>query len=196
MLVDFARSIVDTARAWVDESQLVMPGYRDRIVTIFHDRGEGGLNLSMPHSVVSSLSARGDAAAAKLADRFAGPEPGRAPAAGWDNHRWIRFRTATGGLEEWLTAFRDGYRHEGGAAPSYRRLAGPEADADLPSYRLSDSRRQVVDRRTGDLLALAAEWETDPAGAFTDGAPLPRPMLRLVPYDDPTPGPPQEPPRP
>ena len=76
MLVDFGRSIVDTARAWVDESQLVMPGYRDRIVTIFHDRGEGGLNLSMPRRVVTGLAARGDAAAAKLADRFAGPEPG------------------------------------------------------------------------------------------------------------------------
>ena len=38
---------METARTWVDEAQLAMPGYRDRIVTVLHDDTEGGLNLNM-----------------------------------------------------------------------------------------------------------------------------------------------------
>ena len=87
--------------------QLIMPGYRDRVVTVYQDGNEGGLNLSMPKDVVRRLSDRGRFAARRIKDRFAGPAPG-VPAAGWDNHRWIRFRAATAGLSEWLAGFERG----------------------------------------------------------------------------------------
>ena len=38
----------NTARVWVDEAPLTMPGYRDRVVTVYQDGDEGGLNLAMP----------------------------------------------------------------------------------------------------------------------------------------------------
>lgn len=183
-LAGFGRSIVDTARSWVDESQLVMPGYRDRIVTIFHDRAEGGLNLTMPEEVVSRLALRGDAAAAKLVDRFAGAQPGVTAAAGWDNHRWIRFRTATCGLEEWLSDFSDAYSDPAGPGVPYPALAGTEADAPLPSYTVSAKTRAVLNDRTRGLVDLAAAWGAEPPHVFTDGAPTPRPTLRLVPGSD------------
>ena len=46
-LMQFFSSIVATARTWVDEAQLSVPGYRDRVVTVFHDHTEGGMNLNM-----------------------------------------------------------------------------------------------------------------------------------------------------
>jgi hypothetical protein len=76
-----------------------MPGYRARVVTIYQATDEGGLNLSMDEEVVRRLSKRGRYAARRLVGRFAGDNPGVEPAAGWDNHRWIRFRAATAGAQ-------------------------------------------------------------------------------------------------
>ena len=55
-LISFGLSLVQTARTWVDESSLVMPGYRDRVVTVYQGGDEGGLNLSMSQDVVGRLS--------------------------------------------------------------------------------------------------------------------------------------------
>ncbi|MGH8827353.1 MAG: hypothetical protein ACRDVZ_07075, partial [Jiangellaceae bacterium] len=171
----FGRSILDTARSWVDQSQLVMPGYRDRVVTIYHDKAEGGINLSMSEQTVGRLVDRGRGGATKLVDSFVRGD-------GWDNHRWLRFRTATAGLDTWLAGFRHGYDAPGGA---YSDLAGigangNGADGPLPSYPMTKGRRATVNLRTAALLTLAAEWRTAPEDAFTHGSPSPRPALRLV----------------
>ena len=182
-LAGFGRSIIETARCWVDESQLVMPGYRDRIVTIFHDDKEGGMNLAMPRDVVTKLAERGRGGASRLVERFAGVQPGVVPASGWENQRWIRFRTATAGLHRWLAGFRDGYEHRSPGETPYAELAGPGATAPLPSYVLTGHRREVVNQHTGQLLALVAQWENPPVDGFTHRAPSPGPQLRLTPGD-------------
>ncbi|MDT7630120.1 MAG: hypothetical protein QOI50_2050 [Pseudonocardiales bacterium] len=184
-LAAFGGAILDSARSWVDESLLGMPGYRDRVVTIYHDEAEGGLNLDMEPPVVASLSARGQAGAAKLVTRFAGPAPGVEPAPGWENQRWVRFRTATAGLSHWVGSFRGGYSADPPGATPYRDLAGPGAAAPLPSYGLTKGRRNAVNDRTGDLLGTAERWAGAHADAFTADAPAPTPVLRLVPSEKP-----------
>lgn len=179
--VDFFMLMFATARSWVDGEQLIMSGYRDRIVTIHHDDAEGGMNLNMAPEVVTDLALRGKYGAAKLVRVFAGDQPGVVPARGWDNHRWIRFRTATAGLDGWLDQFEDGYRAPGSGGTPYPDLAGPGADADLPSYRPTVGDRLLINERTGGLVAMAEEWNADQA--MTKGAPRPRPQLRLVPDD-------------
>lgn len=67
--------LVSTARERVDAAQLVLPGYRDRIITVQHDDFEGGMNLSMPEQVVHDLAERGRLGAVKLVDAFAGERP-------------------------------------------------------------------------------------------------------------------------
>lgn len=104
-LLQFGTSIVATARTWVDEAQLTMPGYRDRVVTIFQGPAEGGINLNMAGSAVQALGARGAGGADKLVARFAGDRPGVTTGAGWENHRWVPFRTSTAGLSDWLETF-------------------------------------------------------------------------------------------
>jgi hypothetical protein len=176
----FLFEIVDTARGWVDAAQLVLPGYRDRVVTIFHDDKEGGMNLAMPKRTVDDLAARGGAAATTLVDTFAGADPGGTPAWGWDNNRWIRFRTATAGLKVWLDGFSACYGADASGATPYEDLAGPNAAGSLPSYKVQGSARDTVNAETGDLLRLATSWQD---GAMLNAAPNPRPRLRLVPDD-------------
>ena len=101
-LKQFGSTIIDTARTWVDEGQQFVPGYRDRIVTVFHDGQEGGMNLNMQQEVVTGLSERGRGAADRLVEVFAGDQPGVVPAWGWDNHRWLRFRTAMAAFSDTL----------------------------------------------------------------------------------------------
>lgn len=172
-LLAFGMALVDTARGWVDEASLVMPGYRDRVVTVYQDSdaGEGGLNLAMPEAVVHRLSVRGRFAAEKLVDRF-GPRGG-----GWDNHRWIRFRTATAGLSDWFAGFERGYA---AATPPFydELLAGAQPQ---PSYPLTDARLAAASRRTAGLRTEIATWAAAPVDAFTDDRPKPPPELRLVP---------------
>ncbi len=187
-LKQFFASIIDTARTWVDEAQLSMPGYRDRIVTVFHDDSEGGMNLNMEEETVLALSQRGAGAATRLVDRFAGDQPGVRPSPGWDNHRWLRFRTATAAFSETLVSFKGGYEELPAGTTPYSTWVGVdaqgvEASAELPSYPLTIERRHAVNRRTEGLLETAAEWQTEPADAFTTGAPEPRPTMRLVPSD-------------
>ena len=183
LLVTFFSSIIDTARTWVDEAQLSMPGYRDRIVTVYTSAEEGGMNLNMPQETVLHLSDRGQGAATRLVRRFAGDQPGRVPAEGWDNHRWLRFRTATAAFSETLQSFRNGFTQTLPGGTPYDTWVGDHAETDLPSYPLTKGRREAVNHRTDGLLATAEEWLQDPADAFTQGAPQPRPTMRLVPAD-------------
>ncbi|MGA4507151.1 hypothetical protein ACQB6R_05485 [Propionibacteriaceae bacterium G1746] len=172
--VGFFLLMFHTARDWVDGEQLVMPGYRDRIVTVFNDATEGGMNLNMPAEVVQALSLRGKYGAQKLVDTFTGE--------GWTNHRWIRFRTSTAGLGVWLEKFRSGYADDTSGGVPYAQLAGPGASGPLPSYAPpSGAARAVVNDRTGALVGLAQDWAGD--DAMGAGAPTPRPQLRLVPGD-------------
>jgi predicted acylesterase/phospholipase RssA len=184
-LTGFGRAIVDTARVWVDEAQLVMPGFRDRVVTIFHDETEGGMNLSMPPDALKRLVDRGAAAAGKLVEQFAGPSPYQTTGKGWDNHRWIRFRTATSGLEAYLADFRGGYSYADPSPIQYASWAGPAANTPQPSYPVVGARGAVLNRRTKALLDIADDWAADPADVFARGAPSPRPVLKLTPGNGP-----------
>jgi hypothetical protein len=177
-LLAFGLSLVNTARVWVDEKQLTMPGYRDRIVTVYQDTDEGGLNLSMAEPVVRRLSKRGRYAARRMVGRFAGEKPGVEPAAGWDNHRWIRFRTATGGLSDWLAAFERGYPAPSVPTTPYDALLADGAQQ--PSYPVNGKRLDAVRERVERLRAEIGKWGSAPEDAFTERRPNPPPKLRLV----------------
>jgi hypothetical protein len=172
-LISFGWSLIQTSRTWVDEASLVMPGYRDRVVTVYTDRDEGGLNLSMPTEVVTRLSTRGRFAAQQLVERF-GPT-----GVGWNNHRWLRLRAATAALSEWFTGFEKGY-----AAPaptSYDAIL--TGHASQPSYPMTVRRLAAAHARITELRTQIDDWADPPADAFTKGRPNQPPALRLVPRD-------------
>lgn len=169
-LASFGVALVNTARTWVDQASLVMPGYRDRVVTVYQDeKTEGGLNLSMPPEVVQGLSQRGRYAGARLVRRFG-------PQGGWPNHRWIRFRTATAALSDWLEGFETGY-----AADTEFYDALLSGVRQQPSYEIGNTRLEAVQKRILGLREEIAAWSEPPADAFTRGRPMEPPVLRLVP---------------
>lgn len=173
-LLSFGWSLLQTARTWVDEASLVMPGYRDRVVTVYQGGDEGGLNLSMPAEVVDRLSVRGRFAAQRLVARF-GPTGD-----GWTNHRWLRFRSATAALSDWFAGFETGY-----AAPdpdSYEAILNGQAKQ--PSYPMTAGRRAAAQARITELRTQLRTWATPPDDAFTAGRPQQPPALRLVPNPD------------
>src|SRR6266511_819964 len=119
----FAQAIGRTMQNRVDEAQMRVPGYRDRIAHVSLSAKEGGLNLKMSGSVIERLTKRGLFVARRLVERFALP-PQSPAAQSCDSHRWTRYRAAVAALSEQLTRFDVGYKATADElnGPPYRTL--------------------------------------------------------------------------
>lgn len=103
-LLGFVFAIFTSAQVWHDEAYLRAPGFRDRMVEIWLDSTEGGLNLDMGSDLIRDLMKRGRDAGTALVDRFA-TSTAADDGLSWPDHRWTRLRTALEGLAEYLQAF-------------------------------------------------------------------------------------------
>jgi hypothetical protein len=142
----------------------------------------------MTDSIVTGLANRGGAAGAELVEKFTGAPRDehhrKMPEGwGWNNQRWIRFRTATAGLDAWLMKFDAKYK-AAAVSPTvpYDMLAGADAHSDLPSYSMPSADRPVVNDLTDRLIGLATSWSGDNP-LRTTNVPRPLPRLRLMPDD-------------
>lgn len=173
----FLGAIKNAMQNWVDNGQLPVPGYRDRVVHVSHDDTEGGLNLDMPPRVLEALSARGRAAGAELVRCYTTPPDGHRTTS-WENHRWVRLRSALGLLEGFVDELHDDW-----TAGEFGALLDDHREA--PSYRMTDKQQTLAADRMGELLALARRWreelEEDRNRSLLRGAPNPRPAYRIVP---------------
>jgi hypothetical protein len=165
-VVAFGRAILDTMQNWSDNNQSRMPGYRDRIIRVLHDKDEGGINLDMDPATIGRLSARGEAAA----DQFLRFDLAQ--------HRWTRYRSTMDVLDDTLVAFEDGYTTPVPGVPTYSEMID-----DPPESYSSDWTRPKATfarTRTEALVEVAEQWP-DPTPSFSDGAPRPGPILRVTP---------------
>ena len=125
-VVGLFAAIFNTMQNWRDTTLTPLPGYRDRIVTIFMSKDEGGLNLDMPADVLRRLRARGAAAGQLIAARFDQPSPNLpapdVPHMNWDNHRRERLLTTMGALTAYLTHFARGYKTPQPGDTSFERF--------------------------------------------------------------------------
>ncbi len=183
------RSMFHTLRQWTDQSRSGLPGYRDRIYHVDMADGEGGLNIAMPPEVVARLEAKGATAADALIGHFTRDMPNK-NGTGWDNHRWLRYRTTMAQLEEYLAHFANGMEETGPFIRSQHDLPAREQI----SYRF-DSDQQLTGARWSlrELQGLIADWRQrcstlgrichgyEDEVIFRDGAPRPRPELRSAP---------------
>lgn len=175
-LVAFASAMTDTWQGWVDNEALRLPGYRDRVVTIYTTPGEGGMNLNMGASTVDALAARGEKAADKLVAKFTGPF-GASPNTGFDNHRWIRMRSALASLSEWCDQFEQDFSADAqGSTFTYSELLAHGSKGQLPSY--SSGNMTAIRNLADDLQRIA---QTTNTAGILRGAPHPRARIRLVP---------------
>lgn len=178
-LFEFFGAIIDSMQNWMDNMQLAVPGYRDRVVHISLRESEGGLNLDMPEELIRDLGERGRHAGLKLAERF-GPGPADGELS-WDNHRWVRFRSTMAALEEMLSDIHAVYDSPQAGDRSYRDLvARAPGEAPTGYFWRNPAQRRFAVQAFHDLVRLAKAWKQEPL-TFVHGAPRPRPELRVRP---------------
>nr|WP_245672772.1 patatin-like phospholipase family protein [Aldersonia kunmingensis] len=177
--VSFVSAIVNTARGWVDGSALSMPGYRDRIVTVFHTKKQGGMNLEMPEAVIERLTNRGLAVGDLLTQRYAGKSPGLTKAPGWENQRWVRYRSAIAAAETWLESFQNAYATPPNAyQTAYDDWLDFESGVKPDEFKwLCKAEADAARARTDQLMRLANTW-FEGGFRFGESAPTPQPVLR------------------
>jgi predicted acylesterase/phospholipase RssA len=169
-LLKFLWAIFATAQDYRDNTQSVLPSYRERIVQVRLGSEEGGLNLTMDPRTIERVVAKGRLAGTTLRDDF-----------NFDHHRWVRLRVLMGRLEEELREMRwvmeEG--HFDFAALIAEQLASGQAGG---SVRFPYPRGQAwVDSALGRLEALTtllAAWESP---VFAPDSPQPEPVLRVTP---------------
>jgi predicted acylesterase/phospholipase RssA len=181
----FAQSVVRTMQNRVDEAQMRVPGYRDRVVHVSFTKDEGGMNLTMPPELIVALTARGRHAAAALVDRFANP-PAAPGDLSWDSHRWTRFRSALAALAELTTLFDEGYSTppEQAGDRTYAELSARTETEHPRAYQwLRRAQRQLGEDLVAEMNSAAQVQAAASPTTLEEGAPRPRPEVRLAPRD-------------
>jgi predicted acylesterase/phospholipase RssA len=171
-------SMFNAARNWVDNLQSMVPGYRDRLVHVFLDQHEGGLNLNMARDVVDALSGYGTLAGRKLIDRFleGTDDDGKPTAMTWDNHRWIRYRSTMALLETFLSDFAYSVEHPEPGDRNFFELISRESGVPPASYPLNEKQRGEAADATRSFVAAGQRDQS-----LAAGAPKPTPALRIRP---------------
>jgi predicted acylesterase/phospholipase RssA len=166
-VVDFVVAIVRTMQNWVDNSQITMPGYRDRVTELRTRADEGGLNLRMEEGTIRALADRGSDAALQF-ELF-----------DLSLHQWTRYRTVMSVLSDtldvmharWYDADGDeGYRE------LIRRFAGMPGD-----YQLAAQDAEADAKATALLMDVAEQWAAAGYPAMAPRVPEPKPVFRQMP---------------
>jgi hypothetical protein len=181
-LAQFGSAILTTMQNWVDNAQMRMPGYRDRIVTVYLDAHEGGMNLDMDAPRITDLANYGHEAAGLLLQRFDDGD-------GWANQRWVRCRSFMAMLERLFGHLDEVWDTDPGAGlPSYRAMLDDPA-VRPGGYPLTAGAQAWVRARADGLSGLAGAWPDPVAngtgapsrGRFGYRSPRPRPEWRAQP---------------
>jgi predicted acylesterase/phospholipase RssA len=161
-LFGFLGTIVRTMQNWSDNTQMRLPGYRDRVAHIYLSEQEGGMNLSMPRRRVERLTRRGRIAGQKV------------QTLDWDGHRWTRYRSAVAQLEERLDQMEEVY--SGG----FDRFLEAH-DSKKGRYQRPDAWKKYAMESTTALMDAVRSWRAHPKYRLGDKPPKPEPELRISP---------------
>lgn len=163
-LRSFGRTILGTMQNWVDNTQITIPGYSERIVTICQGQGQGGMNLKMPPTTITALAELGQQGGFLFNDFDL------------DRHKWTRYRVAMPGIDDILTTIKEGY--EQGNYCSWLPSYAPTP----PAFRFDQPGQVTADlSATDQLLALATTWARAGHPNIAGELPTPKPALRFMP---------------
>ncbi len=199
-LADFLRAIFATAQSFRDNAQAGLPSYRERIVQVFLEQTEGGLNLDMPEPVLQAVQRKGREAARLLLERYPNTDSTH-----FNEHRWVRLQVLMAELERHLMTMRglfegDDWKarlQESFDALFQEQLGMREQSGGEPWYRSKDEAWcQEAGRRLEALLTLVESWDTShqawqetytqkgrsrPQGFFAENPPRPEGILKVTP---------------
>ena len=172
-------SLLNAWQSWQDNSQMRLPGFRDRIAHINLGEGLGGLNLNMTKGDVQALINVGTTAGTLICEQFASTAAGTSEKAletRWEAQRRMRYRCAVAMLERVTTRM----SQVGG---QYELLVQNES-AIGDNRRCWSGREQILSAK--ELVeALCAQGErlartTAEESRLEHGSPTPKLMLRVT----------------
>jgi predicted acylesterase/phospholipase RssA len=166
-LFGFVGAILNVMQNWRDNLQMLIPGYRDRIVHITHTEREGGLNLKMDAKVIEKMSKRGLRAGEALLNQF-----------DWNNHAWIRYRSTMCCWETSFEKFGNSYRNP--LAQDEQIWNVIYGNGKPPCYPWRSGQETWAPLATRALASLSEGWFRGEE-CFCEGAPKPRPETRISP---------------
>ncbi|HTW82846.1 MAG TPA: hypothetical protein VMD91_02120 [Candidatus Sulfotelmatobacter sp.] len=181
----FLGAVFGAAQNWGDNTQSVLPGFRDRIATVFLAADEGGLNLDMPPAILERLEKRGSAAGALMVQHFENPSvlspqrPPLPPGIDWENQRWLRFRSTMGALKNYLAHYALGLRTPQAPDVPYDDLIRATEGRPTWSYPIAPGAGAAVAGLAQQAAVLADGLHTQPT--LDDELPHPSPVLVLRP---------------
>jgi Patatin-like phospholipase len=164
----FLGAIFSAMQNWQDNTLSLVPGYRDRIVSISLRDNEGGYNLNMDSAMVNRLSDRGTRAGEALIQRFYQGD-------GWINHVWLRFRSCAQLTGHWLKGLSPA---EGGSVGT---VIGDGIRGNAPSYQVMTEYRPNFERGSETILSTTKGLDDEALRALDTGAPRPQPQLCIRP---------------
>jgi deferrochelatase/peroxidase EfeB/predicted acylesterase/phospholipase RssA len=173
---------------WNDSTMVRMPGVRDRVVRVYLEPDEGGVNIRMPPERIARLAGYGTSAAAAFVKKFSEPS-----SRGWDEHRWVRFNSLMNSLRDCIDGFGKAATSDRHATPMADQITAAMREAPLQSnpaesgYFNGQGPRPSEVKLTpiqGVQLGMLLRALEDVEGQFdlANGAdpfiPIPRPRLR------------------
>jgi hypothetical protein len=176
-LVSFAGAVWSTAQNYHDNTQSMLPSYRERIVQICFARSEGGLNLAMEPRTIERIKRKGRAAGELLCSQF-----------DFDRHRWVRLLVLLAQLEVRLSEMRSAVPsvNEYVALLEKQRTADPKFPYSRPASPWCEEALARL-RQLTDLIDRWHEadevWQRQHPGKplFPYRSPAPPPVLRITP---------------
>lgn len=182
-LFKFIEGVVKTMQNRLDEAQMRVPGYRDRVSHVSMSEKEGGMNLTMPEGRITALTMRGRAAAKRLREAYTPPdEPDRSIT--WDNHRWVRLRSSLSVLEDMHRRFALGFEKEpeGRAVgeSTYLELVERKKGSPPRSYPWINENQRELAKKEIEAIKAAAAAPKQGESVATEG-PEPAPEGRITP---------------
>lgn len=169
-LLGFVMAMFDSAKDWQDSLQSILPGYRERIVTVNLKEDEGGLNLEMGAETITLLSGFGLDAGEEIAASF-----------DLDEHRWRRYLVEIQAIEEMLDQFAKSYSD---TTPQPDSLAYPDLAVDYrpKSFKdLTDEQRKVIKSKAEQIAALGKALTAEtPISKYAAALPKSQSKLRNI----------------
>lgn len=185
-LASFLRSLWKTAWAWNDSTMMRMPGVRDRVVRVYLEKGEGGVNIRMGTKKIEDLgNIYGVQAAREFVRKFA-----TEGSPGWDEHRWVRMNDLMIALRERIFNFSAAVKLDRYTRNLYEQIgqAGKMAPLRRPSRREVKSawpsevplqKDQVAELHSLVVALCALEKAFKAASPTKPYEAVPRPSLRM-----------------
>lgn len=177
-LGSFLLSLWMAAWQWNDRTLMRMPGVRDRVVRVYLEPGEGGLNIRMTGDTIKGLCRKyGEPAADRFLERFADPQ-----STGWQEQRWVRFAVLLDALRERAAGLRRSALMNRHAVPLPDQIDAAGAAAPLRGVCGAPSEGPINLEQEADmrgLLAALEQLERRFERASGDPPYIPRPRGRL-----------------